>query len=273
MVAQRDPYEFPAIRAFAEELQVWRSEAGLSKTELAEVLGYTPQLIGQLEAGKNIPSKKFAEDADTFFKTNGLFVRLWKLINETRHLAGPPPGFSDFVAREAEASVMYVFEPSVVKGLFQIREYAYEVLKSGRTPEEIEQLVTKRMDRQEILHRPRPPRIVAIFDEVVVRRMIGDRKIMRGQIGHLIETAEQPNITLQIVPTSAGAYAGSMGSFTILGFDDCPDAVYTEVYMGGQLTTDGVTVRDYTLIFDLIRGAALSADDSLKLLHEVLEDL
>ncbi|MCW2862224.1 MAG: Helix-turn-helix protein [Actinoallomurus sp.] len=85
MVAQRDPYEFPAIRAFAAELAAWRGV--LSKVELAETLGYTPQLIGQLEAGKNIPSRKFAEDVDTYFTTNGLFVRLWKLITETRHLA------------------------------------------------------------------------------------------------------------------------------------------------------------------------------------------
>jgi DNA-binding XRE family transcriptional regulator len=94
MVAQREPYEFPAIRAFATELAAWRGT--MSKVELAETLGYTPQLIGQLEAGKNIPSKKFAEDTDTLFKTNGLFVRLWKLVTDTRHLSLLPPGFPRF---------------------------------------------------------------------------------------------------------------------------------------------------------------------------------
>ena len=76
MVARRDPYESPAIRAFAAELEVWRRMAGLPKTELAEALGYTPQLIGQLEAGKNIPSKKFTEDTDTYFDTNGVFAAM-----------------------------------------------------------------------------------------------------------------------------------------------------------------------------------------------------
>lgn len=273
MVAQREPYEFPTIRAFAIELKAWRSDAGLSKAELAEELGYTPQLIGQLEAGKNIPSKKFAEDTDTYFATNGLFVRLWKLINDTRHLAALPPGFSDYVAREAEASVMYVFESNVVKGIFQTREYAYEVLKAGRTPDETEQLVTKRMDRQEILGRPKPPRIVAVFDEGAVRRMIGGREVMRGQIGRLIEVAQQPHVTLQIVPSSTGAYAGLPGAFTILGFDDGPDLVYTEGHVGGQMIVDGAAVREYALRYDLIRAAAMSADASLKLLREVLESL
>ncbi|MFL6054216.1 MAG: Scr1 family TA system antitoxin-like transcriptional regulator [Actinoallomurus sp.] len=273
MVARRDPYESPVIRAFAGELKAWRGGAGLSKVELAETLGYTPQLIGQLEAGKNVPSKKFAEDTDTYFTTNGLFVRLWKLINDTRHLAALPPGFSDYVARESEASMMYVFEPSMVKGLFQTPEYAYEVLKAGRTAEEVDQLVAKRMERQEILRRLRPPRIVAVLDEAVIRRMVGGAQVMQGQIGHLIEVAGQPHVTMQIVPSSTGAYPGLMGAFTILGFDDGPDLVYTEGHVGGQLIADWATVREYTLRYDLIRGAAISADDSLKLLYEVLESL
>ena len=273
MVARRDPYESPAVRAFAAELEVWRRMAGLSKAEVAEALGYTPQLIGQLEAGKNIPSKKFAEDTDTYFDTNGVFVRLWKLINDTRHLAALPPGFSDYVAREGDASRMYFFEPSVVKGLFQTPGYAYEVLKSGRSEDEIEQLVAKRMERQEILRRPGPPRIVAIFDEGVVRRMIGSPQVMREQIGRLIEEAIRPYVTLQIVPSDTGAYAGLPGAFTILGFDDSPDLVYTEGHVGGQVIADPQTVREYALRYDLIRGAAISAVDSLKLLHEVLESL
>jgi hypothetical protein len=241
--------------------------------ELAETLGYTPQLIGQLEAGKNIPSRKFAEDADTYFTTNGLFVRLWKLITETRHLATLPQGFPEFMAREAQASRMYAFEPSVIKGIFQTREYAWEVMKSGRSSDEIEQLVAKRMERQEVLSRVRPPRVVAVFDEVAIKRQIGGRETMRGQVHHLIEVAEQPHITLQIVPDSAGSYAGLPGAFDILGFDDGPDLVYIEGHIGGQLITDGATVREYELRYDLIRGAAMSAGESLKLLRMTLESL
>jgi transcriptional regulator with XRE-family HTH domain len=271
MVAQREPYEFPAIRAFAAELTAWREEAGMSKTELAESLGYTPQLLGQIEAVKNIPSKQFAEDADTFFKTNGLYVRLWKLITDTRHLVILPAGFPDFLEHEAQASMMYVFEPSVIKGIFQTREYAYEIVKAGRGPDEIEQLVTKRMERQQLFERAKPPRVVAVLDEMAMRRVIGGHEIMRGQLRRLAEVAEMPNITLQIVPASMGSYGGLMGAFDILGFEDRPEVVYIDGHIGGQLITDGSVVREYRLRWDLIRGAALSADESLKLLHKILE--
>lgn len=271
MVAQAEPYEFTSIRAFAAELAAWRNERGLSKVELAESLGYTPQLLGQIEAVKNIPSKRFAEDLDTFFETNGLFFRLWKLINETRYQAALPRGFPEFMAREATASTIYSFEPSVIKGIFQTKEYAYELMKAGRSPEEIEQLVTRRLERQELLNRPKPPRIVAVFDEVAIRRAIGGHEVMRGQVERLIEVAEQPHVTMQIVPVSRGSYAGLMGAFDILGFDDVPDVVYIEGHVGGQLIGDAATVREYGLRYDLIRGAAMSDDESLKLLHSILE--
>src|SRR4051812_41482281 len=104
MVAQRDPYEFPAIRAFAAELQAWRGV--MTKVELAEVLGYTPQLIGQPGAGKNPPTKRPAEALDPSFETTGLFVRLGKLTPESRHIAALPPGFPKFVELEKQASAI-----------------------------------------------------------------------------------------------------------------------------------------------------------------------
>jgi DNA-binding XRE family transcriptional regulator len=269
MPAQSEPYEFPAIRAFATELTVWRGE--MAKSSLAEALGYTPQLISQVEAGKNLPSKQFAEDLDTYFITNGLFVRLWKLIKETRHLGTLPRGFAEFVAREAQASMMYVFDSTVINGIFQTREYAYEVMKAGRDPEEIDQLVTKRLERQEILVRPKPLRIVAVVDEMALRRMIGNPEVMRGQVERLIERAEQPNVTLQIVPADRGSYAGLPGAFTTMAFDDGPDVVYIEGHVGGQLIADAATVREYAVRYDLIRGAAMSDDESVKLLHSILE--
>jgi hypothetical protein len=78
---------------------------------------------------------------------------------------------------------------------------------------------------------------------------------------------------MQIVPLSRGAYAGLPGAFTLLGFDGRPDTAYIEGHVGGQLIDHPDTVREYALRFDLIRGAAMSADESLTLLHAILESL
>jgi transcriptional regulator with XRE-family HTH domain len=273
MVAQREPYEFPAIRAFATELEVWRGEAGLSKVELAETLGYTPQLISQLEAGKNIPSKKFAEDADTFFGTNGLFFRLWKLINQTRHMAALPPGFSKFVQLEARANAIRVFGLLLVTGLLQTEEYAREVLLTIQRPEAVEQFVGARMERQAMLARDRPPRLWATLDERALRCGVGGAGVMRGQLEHLVAASRRPNIMVEVVPQDAGSYAGLEGGFTLLSFDDEPDVAYTESAGRGQVIEDPAGVAAFHVRYDLIRGHALPVAESRTLIESILEGL
>ncbi|MFI0479183.1 helix-turn-helix domain-containing protein [Actinomadura sp. 9N215] len=271
MAAQKEPHDAPAIHAFADELTAWRELAGLTKTKLAEVLGYTPQWISQIESAKAVPSQEFAENLDTYFNTNGVFVRHWKRIQENRRYAALPPGFPEYVRHEAIASTMYFFDPMVINGLFQVPEYARELLKSGRDEEETETLLAERIQRQEILTRLHPPRIIAIFDEWAIRRVIGNAEVMRSQYERLIELAQRYNISIQIVPSTAGAYAGLMGAFTILEFHSRPAIVYTEGHIGGHLTDYTSAVQEYRLRYDLIRSAAMSADGSLKLLNDASE--
>jgi transcriptional regulator with XRE-family HTH domain len=258
---------------FGTELRAYREAANLSRPQLAELLGYTPQWIGQIEQCSSVPSEDFANDCDTYFQTNGTFHRIWKWIRESGQLQLLPPGFPDFLRREAKAAVMYIFEAMAVTGLFQTRDYAYEVLKAGRSKEEIEELVATRLKRQEVLTGPSAPRVVVIFDEGVLRRPVGSPEVMRGQIRHLIELAELPNVTLQTVRLEKGAYPGLMGAFTLITSDDEPDMAYIEGHVGGQLIDRTATVREYVLRFDLIRGAAISADHSVDLLRTILESL
>jgi transcriptional regulator with XRE-family HTH domain len=271
MVAQRDPYEFPAIRAFAAELAAWRG--GLSKAELAETLGYTPQLVGQLEAGKNIPSKKFAEDLDTYFTTNGLFVRLWKLINETRHLAALPPGFSKFVELEAQANAIRVFGLVLITGLLQTEAYAREILLTIQQPDVVDEFVASRLERQAIFTRDKPPRLWATFDERALRCMVGGPAIMRIQLEHLLAASIRSDIMIEVVPQATGAHAGLGGSFTLLTFDDGPDVAYAEAAGRGQVVDDPAGVADLHVRYDLIRGHALPVAESRKLIESILESL
>ncbi|MEU6034705.1 helix-turn-helix transcriptional regulator [Actinomadura sp. NPDC047616] len=258
---------------FASELRAYREAAGLSRPQLSELLGYTPQWIGQIEQRQATPSEAFAKDCDTFFKTNGSFHRNWKWMQQIDEIQILPPGFSEFLEREAEAALMYKFEAMAVTGLFQTWDYAFEVLKNGRTREEAEQLVATRLARQEILTGEDPPGVVAIFDEAVIRRPVGSDTIMRAQLERLVDLAELPHITMHVVPFSKGAYAGVMGSMTLLGFDDGSDLVYIDGHVGGQLITQPSVVRQYARRFDLIRGVAEPADASLRLVQAALECL
>lgn len=258
---------------FGAELRAHREMAGLGCPQFAAKLGYSPQRIGQIERGDGAPSENFAKDCDTFFETKGTFFRIWEWIQRVGQIQLLPPGFAEFLQREAVARVIHTFEAMAVTGLFQTREYAYEQLKAGRMPEEAEELVATRLARQAILEGEDPCHVVVVFDEYALRRPVGGKEVMHGQIEHLIALSDRLNVTLQIVPSAKGSYPGVMGAFMILGFDEEPDVAYVEGHVGGQLLERAGTVRAYALRFDLIRGAAMSTDESLKLLHTILEDL
>ncbi|WP_433461720.1 helix-turn-helix domain-containing protein [Spirillospora sp. CA-128828] len=258
---------------FGTELRAYREASGLSRPQFAERLGFTPQWIGQIESGSSTPSDDFARACDTFFGTNGSFCRIWAWIQDFGRLAVLPPGFPDFIAREREATGMHIFENMVITGLFQTPEYAYEVIKSDKTSATVEQLVATRMERRLILGREARPNIVALFDEGAIRRPVGSPEVMKAQLEHLIGLADEHNITLQIVPGSKGAYAGLLGAFTIMSFLDEPDAVHVEGHIGAQLVDHPDAVRKFGVRFDLIRGAAMSADDSVDMLRTILEKL
>ncbi|WP_420812769.1 helix-turn-helix domain-containing protein [Micromonospora zingiberis] len=144
-----------------------------------------------------------------------------------------PSWFQSYLGLEAAAALIRSYEVQFVPGLLQTREYARAVVLLGHSqagPAEIDRRVDLRMRRQELLRRPRPPRLWAVVDEAALRRPIGGPKVMRGQLEALLEATRTPNIRLQVIPFAAGGHAAAGGAFTILRFgdQDLPDIVYIE---------------------------------------------
>ncbi|MBO2462686.1 helix-turn-helix domain-containing protein [Actinomadura violacea] len=262
----------PLIRAYAALLRSYRESMSLSRAKFAEALGCSPGWIEKLENCEKPPSEATSDDLDTFFKLPArTFHTMWAEIKREGKQSVGPPGFQEYVRREAKASMLTLFAAMVLDGLFQTPEYAREVLRVGRSAEEAEELLVTRLARQEIFQRPGLAQISIVIDEGILHRPTGGRAVMKEQLEHLIARAEDPRVTLQIVPISKGAYQGNMGAFNMLGFEHAPDVVYVEGHTSGQLLEDPREVRGHTLAFNLIRGAALSADQSLELLHEMVE--
>lgn len=55
----------PLIRAYGSVLRGHREGAGLSRPQLANALGCTPQWIEKLETGQRAPSEATSADLDT----------------------------------------------------------------------------------------------------------------------------------------------------------------------------------------------------------------
>src|SRR5207244_4207735 len=92
------------------------------------------------------------------------------------------PVYVAFCSYESSASVIRNFEPIFVPGLLQIEEYARAVIRFIEDSRYIDGLVDLRMQRQELLTQPHPPRMHFILDESVICRHIGGVTIMRRQL-------------------------------------------------------------------------------------------
>ncbi|MFD3747350.1 Scr1 family TA system antitoxin-like transcriptional regulator [Nocardia sp. NPDC058633] len=52
--------------------------------------------------------------------------------------------------------------------------------------------------RQRLLTRADPPRAWFVIEEAALRRPLGGAEIWQGQMDHLAELAQRPNITVQV---------------------------------------------------------------------------
>ncbi|WP_155054707.1 helix-turn-helix domain-containing protein [Streptomyces blattellae] len=177
----------------------------------------------------------------------------------------------DEAVREDHFACVYV------PGLLQTRAYSTALQRANEVPlepAEIERLVDIRMKRQEILSRPKPPRLWAILDESVIRRIVGSPAVMSEQLGRLLEANESPNITLQILPFSKGAHAAALGSFVLIGGKQRTlDVAYVDFHTGSLFLEREEELERYRLAFEYLRAQALDMEASSAMIHRARKEL
>jgi transcriptional regulator with XRE-family HTH domain len=188
-----------------------------------------------------------------------------------------PDWFETYLGLESAARAIRSFEAQFVPGLFQTEDYARAVTRLGHqtAPEaEIERRVRLRVARQDLLSRPRRPRIWAVVDEAVLRRPIGGAAVMRAQLARLAEAARLPGVRLQAIPFSRGGHAAASGSFSILRFaePDLPDVVYMEQLTSAVYLEQRAEVEHYLEVMDQLSAEALTPAATTLFIEQVLKE-
>ncbi len=261
------------MQTFARELKAQREAAGLTQEQLAKLMGYSSSVIAKLETCRTLASPEHAAQADQALKAPGTFGRLRKAMLNGAYEAW----VLAYLEIEERATVLRSWQPLVVDGLLQTEAYARGVLRGARPTDsdaEVEQLVMARMARQSIWERedPEPPVLSVILGESVLRQRAGDAQVMREQLGRLVEAAENPRITIQVMPSSADAHPGLLGPFVVASFESGPDAAYLDNALNGQVTERRKDVTRVALLYDTLRSEALSPGASADLIAKVVEE-
>jgi transcriptional regulator with XRE-family HTH domain len=188
-----------------------------------------------------------------------------------------PPQFHTFLGLEASAIRIRQYQGLVIPGLVQARGYTTELMPINARDEEEARLHVKiRLRRQDLITADDGAEAFFILDESVLHRQIGDVAVMREQFLKLKEMAGRPNISIQVMPYSAGVHRGMKGSFEVLELSDEQDdyALLIEGAYRDQLIPDpNDETREFVQIFFELEKIALSPAESVRLIDERLEEL
>lgn len=187
-----------------------------------------------------------------------------------------------FIALEEAAETIREYEPELIPGLLQTRAYARAVLSTpaGYVSEEETNLsVQVRLDRQEMLARPRAPRLEVVLNEAVIRRQVGSPELMAEQIEHLLTVGRQNNIVIKIVPFEAGLHGGMVaGSFYLLDFPSVlggesfePPLAYSDTITGALYLNQPEDIETYRQIWRDLNTRSLNENQTRDLLRTALK--
>ncbi|MEV7403758.1 helix-turn-helix transcriptional regulator [Streptomyces sp. NPDC091267] len=265
-----DPSSSPRALLGAE-LRHRREQAGLSQTDLGAPLFVSGSFIGQLESGVRRMQMDQAEKFDELLGAGGFFVRNCAALKKSKY----PEHFAEAAEAEARAEAIREYAPQLIPGLLQTEAYARAVFREYQptTVESvIDELVTTRLERGQLLADPTVPQLWVVLDEAVLRRRVGGPEVMAAALRHIAGLARQHRAIIQVLSFSEGGHAAMGGGLKLMAFSDAPPLAYLDSLGSGQLLDDPLRVGKYELTYDLLVASACSPAASLALIESVAED-
>jgi transcriptional regulator with XRE-family HTH domain len=268
------------------QLHNLREGRGISAEAAAEAIRGSHSKISRMEHGRVSFKERDISDLLTLYGVTDGEERA-ALMNLAKEANTPgwwhaysdilPAWLEPYVGLEAAASVIRTYEIQVVPGLLQTEGYARALIEHGTAAdeEEIARRGELRANRQGILRRPDPPQVWMVVDEAALRRPVGSRDVVRGQLEHLIEMAAHPAVTLQILPFRAGAHSAMGGPFTILRFaePDLNDVIYIEQLTSALYLDKRSEVDSYLEVMEQLCLQAEPTGATAKILGQILAEI
>jgi hypothetical protein len=262
-----------------------REEQGITMKEAGWHIRGSEAKISRMETGKVSFKERDIEDLLTFYAVHDDEERaqVMKLVQEANTLGWwnsfnevIAPWFGPYVGLEDAAALIRPYDLQFINGLLQTPDYSRAVIASNRTlgSGEVLRLVEMRQRRQRKFTDPtNSPKLWVVLDESAVRRPVGGPETMHKQIQFLLHAGTQRNITIQLLPYSAGSHAAESGAFTLLRFaePDLTDVVYLEHLTGAQYIERPDDTSRYLEAADHIAVDALTPDDTRTALEYLLK--
>jgi transcriptional regulator with XRE-family HTH domain len=289
MTEVQSQWRGPTVRRMlvGAQLRRLRTDMGLSREEAGQAIRASEWKIHRLENGQVGFKERDLVDLLALYGVTDP-DEIDELLTMAREANTPgwwqhygdllPQWFRTYVDLESAAALIRTYEGQFVPGLLQTDDYMRAVIHGAHLDEssdEVGRRVRLRMARQTLLTREHPPRLWAVVDEAALRRPVGGREVMRGQLERLLDATKLPNVTLQILPFAAGAHSAMVGAFSILRFADreLPDVVYLEHLTNAIYLDKRDEVERYLDVMELLCVQSEPPAKTVELLDRILNQL
>ena len=275
-------------RRLAAELRGIRESKGKSGDAVAAALRWSPSKISRYERAKTGLQPREVERLLDYYEITGSRRELLLALAEDAAQKGWWEDYADslsadyqqFIGLEDEASSIAVWHVDVLPGLFQTEAYARHIIGTYSqiepvTPGMIERLVRVRMRRQHVVDREPGVELSVVIDESVLRRRVGNELVMYEQLQRLVQEADRPNVTIQILPLD-GPHTVFVESFVIFRFEPDSEAALQDVVSTEHLRNDFSLEGEketylHWIAFQMLARASLDPERSKDLILKTAE--
>ncbi|MFC4327536.1 helix-turn-helix domain-containing protein [Streptomyces andamanensis] len=278
----------PTVRSrrLGTALRQYRLAAKLDQPQAAEVIAASQARISRVESGHvtaRVIEVRLLLDAYGVVDPE-VRRKLEELAKHSKnrgwwleHAAHLRPDYVDHIALEDDATYIREWQPVVVPGLLQTPAYAEAVTAAGPdyvAPDVVAQLVTVRESRQAKIGEGGASYTAILWESVITHPLVSV-ETHREQLAAILEIGKRKNVTVQVLPFSAGLLGAVTSAFSTFSFDLEPavEAVTLENLRGASVLENPEDLTAYANMYDLLRSAALAPDASAKLIRGVLRTL
>jgi predicted XRE-type DNA-binding protein len=266
--------------------------AGVSQGEAARLIETSqPRIAGLINGGGSVSVGDLVLLATKLgFTDEGYLEALSELRRDnhkrgfwtTGHNRAYAEDIRLLVDLEKHADQIRATQAEVVPGLLQCEGYV-RAQHAGEDAEvlgvSLEDRISARLARQDILDKPEPPSVQFVLFESCVRRVWGDAEVMREQIDYLITLSKRPNVMLQLMPfrQPMGRHSVVTSPFTLIrvpspGAAGPLELTYVEGEGEIQYLDDKKALRAYESSWARLANAALKFEETRDFLRQVALD-
>ncbi|MFI9411937.1 DUF5753 domain-containing protein [Nocardia gamkensis] len=277
------------------QLETLRERADITREAAAAAIASARSTIWKMETGQSVRFNPVLIErlCQLYNATEKETQVVLELVKETKGAKGwwqafaddtIPKDFNLFVGLEDAAKRITSYQTTFLPGLLHTEDYRRALIWAefpNKPAEDVERLLQVGLKRRSRLTDERNPLTLdVVVDESVLRRTAGNAQIMSAQLEHLTDVGQVPNVSIRVVPQSAGVYRELMvGTFVFLEFPPHPTAdltmppvVYVQGFLGDLYLERVDEVRQYRQACAELDRLALDEADSRALIFKIAKE-